>query len=61
MDFERKIPLEDLPTLVKCFQEHDRLVNEARLLSDAALAEKWEVTPQAIHKYRMKYIGRRYN
>lgn len=57
----RKITDDDLKILVECFKEHDRLENEAKKLSDAALAEKFEVTHQCINKYRVKLIGRKSN
>lgn len=61
MKFERKIPKDEIPIILQCMKEHDRLRDEARKLCDKALAEKWEVTPQCINKIRCEFLGRRRN
>jgi len=59
--FKRKIPKEEIPIILACMKEHDRLRAEAKLLDDAALAEKWEVTQQAMNKLRCDFLGRKKN
>ena len=59
--YPKKIFPEDLRILMECFKEHDRLEAEAKKLSDAELAKKFEVTHQCINKYRVKLIGRKSN
>ena len=59
MKFEpTKIFPDDLKTLVECWREHDRLMAEARKLSDSELAKKFEVSPQRINWLRIKHHGR---
>ena len=54
----KKIPPEDIPVLIECFKEHDRLIAEAKKLSDKELAKKWEVSHQRINYLRIKFFGR---
>ena len=56
-----KVPREDIPLIIECMKERDRLFDEAKKLSDGALAEKWGCSMQYMNKLRIKYIGRRYN
>ena len=55
---QTKIFASDLNTLKECWKEHDRLMAEARKLSDYELARKFEVTPQHINKLRITHHGR---
>ncbi len=61
MNFQRKIPKEEIPIILACMKEHDRLRAEAKKIDDAALAEKWEVSHQAMNKLRCIYLGRKKN